>query len=476
MNRNFTIKHVKRQEIKTDRDAGFLPFPKMGDDWEYKQSAHFFYYRYKGTHIYQAAQQCTAITDLLLKKGTSHLRRYNIIVDSTSNNTGRLHNTRTRKKQASNVCTSCKKVDVRKPGKCSTCQERDRIFKEEVQKIRRECEQSIKQTRDLCQQTLLENQSNSQDLIEDKCRIIKQLINERAVSDNEKKSALESTTYENKNLQNALREEYSTNRQNENKLRTEISKLKEKIQEMQQIQNNQNNLAQNTLLETQTCMDRMQNMLGQFEKNIAQSQANGFKMEHLFLDSMVKLADHKLSVDALNLKIEMGQHIAKMIRIILVQEFNVSSRNNKVFSEKFNAWFNEQDTFNLKKQTPVLKIPNGVASMYQTACPEGFYTKKSLLAMCAYKETHFEFINMEMKPIKLDNGETITTVNNKNRTKLIDHFKAKGWKDCLNYIYTKGHTHISFVHDILNTKIHFYYKRSRLFTEVFIEVCIFIFL
>ena len=40
--------------------------------------------------------------------------------------------------------------------------------------------------------------------------------------------------------------------------------------------------------------------------------------------------------------------------------------------------------------------------------------------------------------------------DDKNRTKLIDHFKAKGWKDCLNYIYTKGHTHISFVHDILN--------------------------
>ena len=69
MNQKFTIKHVKKQEILTNLTAGFAAFPAMGEDWEYKQSDHFFYYRYKKKVIYEAVQQRPAITQYLMGEG-----------------------------------------------------------------------------------------------------------------------------------------------------------------------------------------------------------------------------------------------------------------------------------------------------------------------------------------------------------------------------------------------------------------------
>ena len=187
MNQKFTIKHVKKQEIHTNLTAGFEPFSKMGENWEYKQSDHFFYYRYKKTVIYEAVQQRPAITQYLTGKGTQHPRRYNKIVDSGMSNTSKAHNTRVRKKKASAFCTSCKNAEVRKPGKCRSCPENDRIIKEVEQKTREECETLANQQRELDQK----KQDGMQLLIEDKCRIIRQLINERAVSDKEMQSKLQ---------------------------------------------------------------------------------------------------------------------------------------------------------------------------------------------------------------------------------------------------------------------------------------------
>lgn len=445
---------MNKKEILTNITGGFSPFQAMGEDWEWKQSDHFFYYRYKKTVIYEAVQERPEITEYLMGRGTQHPRRYNKIVDSGVSNTNRAHNTRVRKKKASAFCTSCKIAEVCKPGKCRSCQEKDRIIKEVVEKAREECENLVKKNRELD----LQKQDGMQLLIDDKCRIIRQLLYERAASEKEAKRAKEKAEKEAKKAKE--------------KAEKDAQKAKEKAEE----EAKKRDKVEKTLMG----MNRIQNLVEQFQTSIASSQANALKLENLFVESMLKLAGTNLSIPNHHLKIEMGKHIANCFTRYLQAEFNVSSRNKKQedkkqegFSNEFNDWFNSQQEFNLKKKQLVLKIPNAVVPLYKAACPEGFYSKKQLLELCLYPEKDLEFIWQELKPIKISEDEVVDfDCTHKDIAKLCQHFHKKSWIEVKKHIYYRAHKHIAYVHDILNTKIKFYYDDKRLFTDVYMEVSI----
>ena len=199
----------------------------MGGEWKFKQTRDYFYYKL-GNKCIEAPREDPKVTSHLRETGAKGLSWYSKIVYTISSNPDRAHNTRDRKKKASSYCTSCNVAEVKSPGRCLNCKERERMKEEEIQRIREQFEQSRSFS-----------EENWKAKLDEKTQIMKSILCEQETSRKRFESSLQIANEENIKLQQKL----IANKTHEEQLAAKIRALEEQIQRNASI-------AQRTLVET----------------------------------------------------------------------------------------------------------------------------------------------------------------------------------------------------------------------------------